>query len=461
MNVIRDNERPTAVLGFLRPLDTQRIAQQLKLESRGTERGSQNLPGVNERMLDAVEQEIIQRIESEWTWQRGELINNLRAYADRLLGYSIPAEYEKLRLTSENALTRLRSATKRALAELGPLQESYLGARKELETFKVRNRLERPPRQPARRWTTIGILFVLVAVEAVLNSFFFAKGSELGLVGGVGIAIIISGVNIVFAFFIGLWPARWAHHRSFSVRFTGLFLLLLGVAVLLLLHGFAVHLREQTALVGEEKAFAAAVASFFQRPWNVTDLSSLYLFLLGIFFGLSAMWKGHSLDDPYPGYGAVHRRMAAARDSYSDEHALLFDDLDDIKEDTVDALKDGIDRMPGFPQHAARIRTERVALVQAFRAYETAVETAANQLLAKYRDSNRAARNEPAPAHFDEHWSLKTFVDSGDVQTLLVDPPEPPIDINQTLLELRRRADALLTEYSALLTRYPHPSEMA
>ena len=33
-----------------------------------------------------------------------------------------------------------------------------------------------------------GLLFVLVALESVLNGFFFAKGSEFGLVGGIGTA---------------------------------------------------------------------------------------------------------------------------------------------------------------------------------------------------------------------------------------------------------------------------------
>jgi hypothetical protein len=81
------------------------------------------LPRTNEAHFDAVEQAVIQRIESEWVYQGGELTNNLRAYADRLLGYSILAEFEKLRLAAGNALTRLRSTSGQALAELGPLRD--------------------------------------------------------------------------------------------------------------------------------------------------------------------------------------------------------------------------------------------------------------------------------------------------------------------------------------------------
>src|SRR4029079_14478820 len=95
-----------------------------------------------------------------------------------------------------------------------------------------------------------------------------------------------------------------------------------------------------------------------------------------------------------------------AREAYSDEHAALFDELEDIKEDTVDALQRGIQRIPLFPQQAAHIRAQREALIQQFRAYEIAIESAVNQLLARYRDSNKATRRTPAPQHFNQPWRL-------------------------------------------------------
>src|SRR5436305_1766382 len=83
--------------------------------------------------------------------------------ATRPLGYAIPAEFEKLRLAAENALTRLRAASKQAPAELDPLKESHVGAREELAAFRARHRLQRPARERSHRLITIGILCVLVA----------------------------------------------------------------------------------------------------------------------------------------------------------------------------------------------------------------------------------------------------------------------------------------------------------
>jgi hypothetical protein len=183
--IFGDKQSGTAA-GFLQPIDTERIARTLRLEDVAAENGQKNLPPSDSQMLDAVEQNIAQPIEAEWTLHGGELINHLRAYAQRLIGFSIDAEFERLHLKANAALASLRTAHVRAEAELGNLLPAYLDARREYEQFRERHRLQRPVRNQGGRWTAFGLLIVLVAVESVLNGFFFAKGSEFGLVGGVG-----------------------------------------------------------------------------------------------------------------------------------------------------------------------------------------------------------------------------------------------------------------------------------
>ena len=88
----------SVVPGFLRPIDTDALARELELKKSGLERGKKNLPTSDETELDGVEQTITQRIVSEWTYQGDELINNLRAYNVRLVGYSIHTEQAQLGL---------------------------------------------------------------------------------------------------------------------------------------------------------------------------------------------------------------------------------------------------------------------------------------------------------------------------------------------------------------------------
>lgn len=461
VGAVRANERPIVSPGFLRPIDTARIEQELNLSNFAAEQGRRELPDRDAQMLDMIEQKVVQRIESEWAWQGGELINSLRAYASRLVGFSIHAEYTKLRLTAKNALTRLRSASLEAGGELGHLRDSFIAARNELQDFRQRHKLNRPARNPARRWTTFGLLFVLVAVESILNGFFFAKGSQFGLLGGIGTAIGVSVTNVVFAFLAGLLPARWMNRRNLVIKLLGFMFTFSAVAVLVALHAFAMHFREATAVVGEDVAMDYAVRHLLQSPVGISDINSAYLFGLGLLFAFSAFWKGYTFDDPHPGYGAVYRRAVAARENYREEHDALFGELEEIKEETVSALKDGIGRLPLFPQLAAQARAERAGLLQDFRSYESSVETAANQLLAAYRDANRNARTTPAPAHFDQRWTLPhSLLTSAEVKTLTAEAEARPENVEAIVSDLHQLSEAVLQEYDKLLATYPHPTDI-
>lgn len=454
-----DGLRP--VPGFLRPIDTQKIAKDLRLAEKGAERGRQNLPPADTNTPDATEQTIVQTLESVWTWNGGALLNHLRSYASRLDTYSIDAEFTKLKIEGNNALAELRSADHRAEAELGPLREHFLATKTELDQFKTAHRLQRSARSPAGRWTSFGLLFVLVAVESVLNGVFFAKGSSFGLIGGVGTAVGISIVNVAFAFLLGLWPARWINHRNYLAKLMGAALSFAGLALLLALHGFAAHLREATAAVGEEQAFALALQTLISNPLGLNDLNSFYLFGLGMVFAVLAMLKGYFFDDPYPRYGSVFRRFAAARDEYSDAHADLFDELQEIKNGTLTSLRSGITRLPTFPQIVANLRAQRHTMIEQFRGFEANVQTAVRQLLAIYRDANMTERTTDRPAHFSAQYGLPySFLTSPEAVALMAEAQSAPVEVNAALSTLEQLSQDLLQEFERLRTTYPHPTQM-
>lgn len=460
-DAIRGKTTGSSIPGFLRPIDTGRIARDLHLIEVANERGAAELPPTNASAPDAIEQQIIQTVESEWSWQGGELINNLRAYAQRLIGYSVQSEFTNLQIAAKDTLAKLRTADHRAEAELGPLKAEYVGHRDALSEFRERHRLKRIARVPGRRWTSFGLLFLLVAFESLLNGVFFAKGSEFGLAGGIGIAIGISIFNVLFSFALGLWPARWINIRYWSLRIPAALITLAGIAGIILLHAFAAHYRDAVASVGEPKALGEAIRTLLSSPAILADINSYYLFGLGLLFSFSAFYKGYLMDDPYPFYGKMYRAAADAREDYSDVHADLFDDLEETKDGTIKLLSDGITRIPHFPQQAANIRAQRSALVQSFRGYETSVVTAVNQLLAAYRDENRRSRTAEVPRYFDGLWSLPhSFLNSAEVTVLLADSDGPPVDIDAALAELRGLSHEVIDEYERLLSAYPHPTKM-
>ena len=321
--IFGDKQSGTAA-GFLQPIDTERIARTLRLDDVAAENGRKIYRRPTAKCWTRFEQSIVQPIEAEWTLHGGELINHLRAYAQRLIGFSIDAEFQRLNLKANDALASLRAAHIRAEAELGHLLPAYLDARREYEQFRERHRLQRPVRNQGGRWTAFGLLIVLVAVESVLNGFFFAKGSEFGLVGGVGTAIGISLCNVAVAFALGLravtmdqssqYPrkAHWLDPCPGRDGFARGFACVRGTFARCDCRGWR----------GARNGSRAREIQ--QSPWVFADLSSYYLFGLGVLFGLLALWKGYSFDDPYPAYGSHARRMETASQLYGDEHRSTF-----------------------------------------------------------------------------------------------------------------------------------------
>ncbi|WP_152535942.1 hypothetical protein [Bradyrhizobium sp. Ai1a-2] len=231
--------------------------------------------------------------------------------------------------------------------------------REELKDFQARHLLKRAARNPAGRWTTAGLPVLLVAFESLLNGFFFAKGADLGLIGGIGTAMGISLVNVVLSFAIGLFPMRWINHRNYVIKVVGLIVSVSAIMALVALHGFAAHYRDATAVVGDDHAFQRALETLRSSPLGLIDLNSFYLFGLGLVLAGTAIWKGYAFNDPYPRYGASYRRAADAREIYSDEHASLFDDLEEIKEKTISELDDGMRGGDQGETPAIRMRLRR------------------------------------------------------------------------------------------------------
>jgi hypothetical protein len=260
---------------------------------------------------------------------------------------------------------------------------------------------------------------------------------------------------------IGLIPIRFINYRNKLIQLLAVLVTLLGTAAILLLHAFAAHYRDALAKVAEDHAISEAVQTLLNHPFVIDSLASGYLFGLGILFAIGSIWKGYRYDDPYPFYGAVWRRAESARVAYSSEHQLLFDDLEEHKEAAISQIQAGIRMIPLFPQRCAQIRVQRTAQIDAFRAYENSVETAANQLLQIYRDENHRHRTTVNPAHFSERWKLPhSFLKTGQTIELIADPQTPEPEIPVVLAELQNEITALLSQYAELLLRNPHPTKM-
>jgi hypothetical protein len=441
--------------GLLEPIDVGAAARRMELTKRGVERGQQGIPPAVQTSLDEVEQSVVQDITSAWTVQKSQAIGTIRALEETASRFNVAAQLAQLRLAARDGRASFAAVKQDVRGELARLRSDAAEAAKELAQFRAHHRLSRPARDRGGKWTVVGLLIFLIGVESILNGTFFQKGSQFGLIGGIGTAIGISLCNVIALFVLGLTVARYLNHRSWLAKLIALLACTFVFALMILLHGFAAHLRDATAAVGEVRAYEVALAKMFSAPWALSDLSSWYLLGLGILFGLAAFWKGYRLDDPYPGYGAISWRARAAEFIYDDARRDLLDELRAIRENTIERFDDALTALPHEARRAGEARADALALAARFATYEDHLEECANTLLSAYRDSNRSARSDACPPHFAERWRL---LPRGEVQVRLGAGPDP-VSIDPALTEIRELHDELLSEYEALLKEAERQAE--
>jgi hypothetical protein len=67
-------------------------------------------------------------------------------------------------------------------------------------------------------------------------------------------------------------------------------------------------------------------------PFLLADLKSWLFFAIGFGFSAIAFGDGIAFTDPYPGYGEIEVRLAAAHERYNSRKAELIDRLTEIRE---------------------------------------------------------------------------------------------------------------------------------
>jgi TM2 domain-containing membrane protein YozV len=181
--------------------------------------------------------------------------------------------------------------------------------------FKEVNKLKREARYPEEQskiwgWIVFGLLF-----ESCLNAFFLAKASEFGLAGGFAMAVAISLINIILAFFFAK-SFQGAHHIELKRSMFGIIGMLL---VILLMFTVALFIGHYRAALDQEVESAAiqAVISISETPFGISTFDSWMLVLVTVTIFSVVAYKFCNNDDSYPEYGEITRKTHKTRMIYS------------------------------------------------------------------------------------------------------------------------------------------------
>lgn len=222
----------------------------------------------------------------------------------------------------------------------------------ELNKFREAHQRTEAAIYPDESKKMIGLLIFMGVIEAVLNSFFLSKGSEFGLAGGFAMAIVISLLNVLIAFFMSLC-LRSAHSVTTKKNILGITFSALLAMVVVALALFIGHYR--AALDDNvDSAPLKAVKSMAESPLGITTFDSWILVAITFAIFVFVTFKLFKNDDPYPGYGAISRKAKAASENYSRSKtkadklvAILRDELTneiDQNYETLDRLSHEFDQ---------------------------------------------------------------------------------------------------------------------
>lgn len=426
-------------------LDVEKIKQKFRLKEEAASRGTSNLPPKNATNFDDVEQKIISCIDSEIhkaTESYHDHMVSFEQRINRLHAAGHVGTIENIAMKSEGDFAALvrRDATSLHTAKIA-VKDSEV----DLQNFKKENGLNRSARYPESRFLYFAVALLLITIETGVNGYFFAKGHEMGMLGGGFVALIPSFLNVLTGYYLGNYACRLAIHTSALKRYVGI---LMCAFLPLWCFGFNLliaHYRTAMAtMVDADIGDAAhlAVETFLSAPFNLQDVESWLLLITGCTFALIATLDFWKMDDAYPGFGERARDHNKKLQLYAHlkEDSLL--ELNELRDGNLEALEEASNLLNAKVNEANTIVDSQSRWKVLFAQHLNHLEDAGKQMLAYYRTQNMTTRTDEAPAYFNDQWNI--------TKPVLTDTS---IDFTAALSGFQSEAETMKTIYSSCVKR--------
>lgn len=388
-------------------IDTERLSSELKLRDTGTRRGGENQPQATENALDHVELAVIEKVEE---LRRKGLENyeaNRRIYNERLTRAT--EARKEVEIAAGNARNDFRAEVQVWKARFVTPREQLFDSFVWRNEFRKRNKLTRPAIEFGGWPRAIALGLLLLTIESLLNGYLFAKRNEMGLLGGVTVAVLVSvcnvGVSAIFGYF-----SKSILHRNWFRKIAALAIIVAWIGAMLTFNLAVAHFRDALEM-GSDWTLAAnsVVSSMINHPFSIASIESWLLAVLGVLVSFLAFLKGRHTDDPYPGYGHVARTLITARHDYEsaleqaitalkDHRDAAISELQEANEEVRRGITDSIDALFGQSSLGSHLST-----------FLEQCDIKVALLLATYRDANRATRTAPEPPSFSQGYKFQAF----------------------------------------------------
>jgi len=428
------------------------IEKELNLRREAERRGKDNLPPPGQEGLDEIELRIVDSVRKVRREGINAFNSQMREYASRMSALDIEGSVTSILTALTNAISDMRQLVHTATDHIFLERDHLEQLKREVDDFRERNGLRRGAHYPSSSTYVYGVLILILAIEATVNAFFFMQSNELGFIGGAGMALGISFINIAAAFLFGRF-STYVNHRSIGMKFIGascvaMFLCLAGA-----LNLYVGHFREAAGQYSWAEATRMAGDLFLTAFYKFDVFDSWILVALGFIFSLFAFIDGVVADDPYPRFGALWRRWRGALTAYAVEKSRHIDDLQALKNQALEAAESFRDELGAQVQNYIQAEQFRAATRAGLPIFLKETEEAARSLLATYREVNAKARNTVAPKHFSEAFTFET-ADTPSDEAIPYARDEMTKLISKADQQLQRKTQNTLDEFEACFLKF-------
>ena len=410
-------------------IDLEAIKEKLQIEQKAKEAGTSRppIPASNDIEFDAPQKDIVGYFRDMLVARKNSAQDDIKRRLDEMEVLEIEIENDNIDTVCGRTEIAIKEELTKSEQDLSNAYKSCLVDNRLFRKFKFDNNLDRDAVYPESKIFHWAVIALILLLETIGNSYFFAQGSNLGFVGGAFQALLVSVVNIGLALFIGTIVLPYKNGLTLEEDFPKICLFLVSIVslatIVFFLNLAVAHYRD---VLGDAplEAIKLAIPKLIKSLFGIVDIDAWMLFGTGILAATLAILKGYYSDDIHPNYGKLDRKNKAINADYAElKETLLHKILDlinygkkiDADEDEEAKAHEGIKAIDIYQAtYRKNINRYRGLISSCEKAYKgfsdelLDIEKGCNQLLTHYREINIAIRGveSPAPRYFNEEYSF-------------------------------------------------------
>lgn len=249
-------------------IDIEGLKKELLVEGNAINQARTERPARSDTSLDGPQKEIVQAISLKLEEARKEAAGALEFHESQQQEIELGMDISRCETIPQKSKQDIHRAQAERRSNLIACRKNERVMLCERNAFAVSNRVHREPSYPDSKIFHWALVLVAVVAESVANSYFFSKGSDLGLLGGAFQALLISVANIGSALLVGVYVVPLFNHFMSARRASGVIGTVVYTIVLFFFNLATAHYRAQLEL-DPFNALIKAIPRLIQNPFGV------------------------------------------------------------------------------------------------------------------------------------------------------------------------------------------------